>query len=61
MQLPPENVGLKIRSNTSVCQNVTIGGKLIDGNYCYPIIGSNIMIGAGSVIIDAVVVGTIVR
>lgn len=49
--------GCIIGENVVVRQNVTIGGKLVDGRYQYPVIGSNVMIGSGAVLIGKVIIG----
>lgn len=49
--------GCVIGKNVIIRQNVTIGGKSNNNQDRYPIIGNNVMIGAGAVIIGNVVVG----
>lgn len=38
-------------------QNATLGGKLVDGIPYYPVIGSNVMIGSGAILLGKIVVG----
>lgn len=49
--------GCIIGRNTVIRQNVTIGGKFVDGTYKYPVIGENVMLGAGAVVLGDVCVG----
>ena len=51
--------GAKIGRNCTILQNVTIGEKFADGSgdHRYPVLGDNVVIGAGAVIIGGVHVG----
>lgn len=49
--------GCVIGKNVTIRQNVTIGGKTVDGSYRYPILGNDVMVGAGAVIIGKVFIG----
>ena len=50
--------GVNIGCNCIIRQNVTIGGKGIGDKYEFPTIGDNCMIGAGTVIIGDVHLGS---
>ena len=53
--------GSEIGRDTIVRQNVTIGGKNVNGQFVCPIIGENVMIGAGTVILGEVRIGNNVQ
>ena len=47
----------KIGSNFTVCQNTTVGNKIHGRNDLVPIIGSNVSLGAGVIIIGDITIG----
>lgn len=63
LELPHQGLGVVIGDgcvigpNVVIRQNVTIGAKIVDGKPYFPVIGSNVMIGAGAVLLGKINVG----
>ncbi len=53
--------GSEIGKNTIIRQNVTIGGKNVNGQFVCPIVGDNVMIGAGAVLLGKIRIGNNVQ
>lgn len=49
--------GVTIGDRVIIRQNVTIGGKEIEGSFCFPKIGNDVMIGAGAVLLGDIHIG----
>lgn len=67
LKLPHQGLGviigpkIKIGNNVKIYPNVTLGAKLNNEKYSYPIIGDNVIIGTGARILGNVRIGNNVK